>query len=242
MFYSIKHSMNTKIVGKFFQSENIDWNYGNIDNPKLLNNIYFEKADFDPIVPIPILHKKSKITDLISCVNATSSGQLIISKKLKNILENQNNNGFQFFKSQLIQNGNIINDYFILNMWNTNMEYINFKKSLIYYEKQRDDFMTSYATNKILLNITNISEFIEYTELAKIKAETINIEKLKIVDNVNDNFFMLKYVFGSMFYVSEKLKQEIEDAGCTGIEFQPIELSLNEWLHDGHREKIYGKA
>ncbi len=44
-----------------------------------------------------------------------------------------------------------------------------------------------------------------------------------------------------MFFVSEKLKQEIEQAGCTGIEFQPSHLSLNEWFHN-EREKIYGKA
>lgn len=25
------------------------------------------------------------------------------------------------------------------------------------------------------------------------------------------------------YYVSEKVKKEIEEAGCTGIEFQPIE-------------------
>ena len=38
-------------------------------------------------------------------------------------------------------------------------------------------------------------------------------------------------------------KKEIEDAGCTGIEFQPIELSYNEWLMPGgEREKIYGKS
>jgi hypothetical protein len=43
--------------------------------------------------------------------------------------------------------------------------------------------------------------------------------------------------------VSEKLKQEIEDVGCTGIEFQPIELSYNErTAPGGEREKLYGKA
>ena len=54
---------------------------------------------------------------------------------------------------------------------------------------------------------------------------------------------MLKYVNGGIgYYVSEKLKQEIEDAGCTGIEFQPVELSYNEWTAPGgEREKVYGK-
>ena len=54
---------------------------------------------------------------------------------------------------------------------------------------------------------------------------------------------MLQNVQGSVKYVvSEKLKKEIEEANCTGIEFQPVELSITEWLHGGEREKIYGKA
>ena len=55
---------------------------------------------------------------------------------------------------------------------------------------------------------------------------------------------MLQYVEGGIKYiVSEKLKIEIESAGCTGIEFQPIELSLDEWLMPrGEREKIYDKC
>ena len=53
---------------------------------------------------------------------------------------------------------------------------------------------------------------------------------------------MLRHVEGGVKYVvSEKLKKEIEDASCTGIEFMPVELTLNEWLH-GERQKIYGKT
>ncbi|MDP5201333.1 hypothetical protein [Flavobacterium sp. DG2-3] len=42
-----------------------------------------------------------------------------------------------------------------------------------------------------------------------------------------------------MYYISEKLKKEIDDAGCIGIEFQPAELSSFEWIHGGERDKIY---
>jgi len=61
---------------------------------------------------------------------------------------------------------------------------------------------------------------------------------------ITEDFFALRYVSGGAgYYVSEKLKKEIETAGCTGIEFQPSELRYNEWLAPGgEREKIYGKA
>ena len=59
-----------------------------------------------------------------------------------------------------------------------------------------------------------------------------------------EDFFVLNYIDGGIKYlVSEKLKQEIEEAGCTGIEFQPSELSYSEWTAPGgERERVYGKA
>lgn len=74
--------------------------------------------------------------------------------------------------------------------------------------------------------------------------ETVTINNIYLNENVNEDFFMLNYVESGVKYIaSEKLKKEIEEAGCTGIEFQPIELSINEWLMSGgEREKIYGKS
>ncbi|MEG2334861.1 hypothetical protein [Chryseobacterium sp.] len=48
------------------------------------------------------------------------------------------------------------------------------------------------------------------------------------LDNLPDFLTLNKVEGGIQYLVSEKLKQEIEDAGCTGIEFQPSYLSLNE--------------
>lgn len=245
MFYSIKHSMNTKIVGKFFQSENIYWNYGNIDNPKLLSNIYFQKVDFDPIVPIPVLHKKAKITDLISCVNATCSCQLIMSEKLKNIISKYRTEGLQFFKTSIIKDNLKHNNFYALNMYEINNDYVDFSKSKIIYNKKADDYKSSFMTVKEQINFENFEQFDEKRmQVWSNNEETISIEKLNLnIENINEDFFMIKYVFGATLFVSENLKKEIENAGCTGIEFQPAELSLNEWLMPGgEREKVYGKA
>ena len=41
---------------------------------------------------------------------------------------------------------------------------------------------------------------------------------------INENVCTIERVRGGAgYFVSEKLKAEIESAGCTGIEFQPIE-------------------
>ena len=70
--------------------------------------------------------------------------------------------------------------------------------------------------------------------------EVVTINSIFLNERVNEDFFLLKN--GVKYIVSEKLKQEIEDAGCTGIEFQPVEMSYNEWIAPGgEREKVYGK-
>ena len=84
----------------------------------------------------------------------------------------------------------------------------------------------------------------ELLNFYKERMEITSVNNIYLNDNINEDFFMLRYVEGGVKYiVSEKLKKEIEDAGCTGIEFQPVELSQNEWLMpNGEREKIYGKS
>ena len=69
------------------------------------------------------------------------------------------------------------------------------------------------------------------------------ITRIVLNNTIDHDFFVLRHVEGGVQYiVSEKLKNEIEDAGRTGIEFQPVELSYTEWLQGREREKIYGKA
>lgn len=239
MYYSIRHSMNTKIVGKFFQSEKIAHNYGDIENPKFLNNIYFEKVDFEPIVPIPILHKKAKITDLISNVNAGGGLQLVISDKLKKIIEKYRTKGLQFFKTSVIKDDMKYDNYFSLNVYEINLELIDFHKSKIYetkhtFDLERDLKIESYEHFNQVKNEINFKGY----------PFGILIKEIVLKSEHDFDFFALLNVEGGVKYIaSEKLKQEIEDAGCTGIEFQPIELSYNEWIApSGEREKVYGKA
>jgi len=236
MYYCITHSMNTRIVGNFFQSENIAHNYENIENPKLLNNIYLEKIDFEPIVPIPILHKKAKFTDLLSCVNATSAGQLIISEKLKNIIEKNRRNGLQFFKTSVVKDNIVNGNYFSMNMYQSSIDYIDFTKSKVSVRIRKKEG----GTELVSIDVSTLDEFLNVVNYHKEKMEIVKIDNIYLNNNVSEDFFQLDYSVKHV--VSEKLKQEIEDAGCTGIEFQPIELSINEWLHGGEREKIYGKA
>lgn len=64
-----------------------------------------------------------------------------------------------------------------------------------------------------------------------------------MMDKVSSEVLILRNVEGRVRYLaSQKLKEEVEKAGLTGIEFQPVVVPSADWLQGGHRKKVYGKA
>jgi hypothetical protein len=237
-FYSINGSLNKKIVGNSDQVINVIHHCDIWEDPKFIDIIDFKKVDFEPITSNAILEKNAKLTDLINANCSGFSLKLLISDNLKNILEKYSENKCQFFKSPVIQNKEIIDKYWITNPYSFNMEFIDFKKSIITARVRKKEG----GTEKVFLKINTLDDFLRSIEYYWDREEIVTINNILLINNIMDDFFILRHVEGGVKYiVSEKLKQEIEDDGCTGIEFQPIELSITEWLHGGEREKIYGK-
>lgn len=242
-FYSIKNSLNRKILGNYPQVKSYKYHCDIWNDPKFIEQVQHTKVDFEPITANAILHSKSKTTDLISADGIGFTLKPLVSKKLKNILENSKEKGLQFFKSPIIIKENVIDDYFVLNMYQNENNLIDIKNSKIRYEKKADDYKVTFKTETQNLIFENYENFNDALNEALSNNEFFYIETIKLKENINEDLFMLKNVEdGVKYVVSDKLKKEIEDADCTGIEFQPIELSLAEWLHGGEREKIYGKA
>lgn len=222
MYYSIEHSIDTKIVGKYFQSERVVWNYQN--NKMYLNNIQFKKIDFDPIVPQAILHKRARVTDLISNTNAGGNLHLLMSMKLCEIINNYRKKGLQFFETSIFINDNKeIKNYFSLNMFLYNNEFIDFEKSVVKHYKKSDDYRLTFSTKVEYPKFESYDSFYDALLTANRNDESFYIEKIKLLSNITEDFFMLRYVEGGVkYFVSEKLKEEIENTKCTGIEFFPI--------------------
>ncbi|CAH0337537.1 hypothetical protein FVB9288_03304 [Flavobacterium sp. CECT 9288] len=237
-YYCITNSGNKKIVGTHSQVQQAIYHCDIWDDDKFIDRVDFVKTDFEPITANAILMKKAKLTDLLSADIIGFSSKLLMSGKLKSILENNRKTGLQFCKSPVVYKNEMIEDYWTLNLYEVNSEFIDFNKSEI--------FLMDGLFDKIKkLPITNIEEYEkEKMQIDKIGyPSNIYIERFVLNDNLPEDFFVLRQVEGGVKYmVSEKLKQKIEEAGCTGIEFMPSELKLTEWLHGGEREKIYGKA
>lgn len=235
-YYKLNYTNNLKIRGC---SEVIkDYKYhGDVYNPKFIGNIHYEKVDFLPVPVNPILFAKANTTDLIEG-GGMLSGKLLISTNLKSLLERKDF-GVQYFQNSVIQKDKEILDYWVVNPYLTKNELINFENAEVIKNKKK----IAGGTEKVILTVTNLEQLNLEKTIASEKLESVTITKFSLGVAIED-FFAVRHVTGGIAYiVSENLKSEIEDKGCTGIEFQPTELSYDEWTsRDGPRDSIYGRS
>jgi len=239
-YYVIRPSLNQNIIGHYPQVKEVKYKCHVWDEPKFVEHLHFEKANFQPITANAVLYNKSKITDLIDVVGMGFTKKLLISGKLKSIIQLYINDGVQFFQSGIYYKNTFIEDYWVMNTFNINMDFIDFKRSNFVFRKRKNEGGT-YIENT---NIKSKEEF--YSILMKKKEYGYTqffIDKIKLLNNVEKDFFVLTHVEGGVKYVvSERLKNEIENTKCTGLEFMPLGMRLTDWLQGGAREKIYGKT
>lgn len=236
-YYVITPSLDVNIIGNYPQVKEVKQNCDVWNNSKFIQNLNFEKASYEPITSNAVLYHKSKKTDLIDVVAMGFSKKLLISGKLKEILFNNRKTGIQFFRSGIYHKDEFFQDYWILNMYESNMNFIDYPNSDFVLTKRKPEGGTFVEK----INVNNMKEFQSiFAKKQDYSYIQFYIERIKLTQNINEDFFMLLHVEGGVKYiVSDKLKNEINNAKCTGIEFMPVEIRLVEWLQGGVRKKYY---
>lgn len=239
-YFAIEKSLNEKIMGKippvkeFVHSCNVD------KESKFIDKFLFEKIEIQPVLSNVILYNTAKLTDFIDVFGDVgfNSGYLI-SDKFKQILDLFNCYGFQFFETYIIQNNQRNDNYWQINIYDFAFHFIDFKKTL-FFLKDRD--INRNVTSEII-NFNNENEFKSFVNNLSYP-KMISFSSISFTENMNLDFFTLRYTDGAQKgIVSEKLKNELEKNEITGIEFRPIEISLQDWLkRDGPRDQIYGRS
>lgn len=214
-YYRINESIALKAIGAFPQSQTAN-HFVHVNSPNHLRNKQIPlKLEVESVsIPQPILMKKAKRTDLISVVSI--SLKLVMSNRLKTILEANigKNDWVQFLPMTIVDKEEIV-DYWLMSVYQYSPENINFQQSEIWLKKS--------VTPIKQLFINTVEEFLTLNQEIKYP-ESLSINKLVFHTEINTHFFALSRVSGGVgFYVSEKLKQEIEMAGCTGLSFEKVE-------------------
>ncbi len=237
-YYIIRWSLSEKEMGYLPQvKENI---YPcNINSPEFIDNYLFQRIDIDPCIPHPVIHPKSFFTDIIQAGSMGFSSNLLISEKLKIILENNFMDVYQVFKTSVFWNGIENDNYWLVHPFKFSNEYVDFESSKIIKRVRKPEG----GTSPVEIFPKSISDFELEIDIARKSMEVIHIENLKLQRDLEADLFSLRYTEdGSQFVVSEKLKLEIENAKCSGIEFQPYDLSFNEWIDSRERKNVYGQS
>jgi hypothetical protein len=214
-YYSLEHSSDSKVIGKsaYPQTEGV---YTHIDNPQYFFNAFKENTKIDRVVEFPmakIRRKSVKLTDLLSGSGYGFEKRLLISNKLKLVLDNTHFIGFQFFETkvfdfQMIQQYS----YWLSNVYLFFPEYVDYSKSELW-----TDTFDGKGEERVFCD-----SYEEYQHKGNLYApRKIYLRKVEFIESqIEHDFFALNNVYGAMsYYVSERLKEAIESAGCTGMKF-----------------------
>ena len=238
-YYSIRASLSRKVTGHYPQVKGIKYSCDVWDEPRFIEHVYFSPVlDFEPITANAVLYAKSKSTDLINVTGMGFTKKPLVSTKLKDILQQFRKTGMQFFKSPVIKNGIVNEDYWVLNFFEVNMNFVDYTKSKVYLKDSPFDIVKQL----------DVLDYKTYRSVKGLIDEQgyplrIQVDCIEILPEIDEDFFVLTEVEGGAKYIaSEKLKAFIEQQRCTGIEFMPLELKLTEWLQGGVRETVYGKV
>jgi hypothetical protein len=213
-YFRIRHS-HTDTGQKFPQVETAIGDF-NVTDTAYIGNVsfYLKPINCVPVLPELVLYKSAKVTDLISSSFSGTGSALIVSHKLKSILEKYWTNGGQQAFEIKIHHNNSVYHYWLIHPSKNSNELIDFSKSEVWE-------LQSLKKNR-QLQFNDWASFHEEAKATKYP-QTLQIEKVSLSEIDKPHFFLLSFIPGGVgFFVSEQIKKEIETTGCTGIVFSEL--------------------
>lgn len=231
-YFVIENSLNEQILGRIEQVKEVNHNCHIFDDPNFIDRFPFEKIEIIPILSTPVLYSNSKLTDLIMVGGiGFSLPSIVISDKLKVIIDKFNCYGIQFFQTSVIHNNKKIDSYWQTHIYDIPYKYIDFEKTLIYL-KNSENRKINYEEPLKIINIDDFNNCINSLEYPF----SIHFKDVFFTDEMDLDYFFLRYLDGGhRGIVSQRLKEELESRNCTGVEFRPIEQTLQDWYQSGIR-------
>ena len=209
-YYQLSHSTVTEEVGMTYPQSQTARESLSINHPQ---HLWQQKAGIlkNVALPEPVVHPDAKLSDLLS---TTATWRLVMSTKLKDILEKYIKEGQCQFLEMKVHYLSETYQYWMLNPLQFNMELIDFGASEIW--------LCGAGNTKIKkLEVNNITDFEKKSDTFNMP-ERVSITSVSFVSDITPDFIQLRNA-PSMFYVSETLRNELIKQGCTGISFKETE-------------------
>jgi hypothetical protein len=222
-FYRLFPSTDLKVVGKFPQCDDAIIPTTMYD-PNYLDDYLFRFAPAGTYLPKLKLNNRAKVTDLITSVFGRMSSRLVVSMLLKEIIETSNYFGIQFLQTKVFPKQGQELDYWILNSYEHGFSELDL--ALSEFEIQKKSPPRNFIRTPVFTKAEDIVDCYLKSDGSKTEAgidEFLVIKDIRLRESGNKEILTLRGVYGGLgWYVSELLKDEIEKAGCTGVEFKDV--------------------
>lgn len=208
-YFKISYSTDPKVIGATFPQSQKAIHPVNVDALTHLWNHLIGMSFTNAILPELVIHKNAKLTDLIS--SSATGARLVVSQKLKDLLASTIDIDVIESRPIKVWNKEKIEPYWIFNPIVFQVDLIDFKHSRIWLLKSGIELEQKFFSDaKDFLNTLENTQY----------PEQILIKELAIRESPQKDLFVLNYLTDGLgYFVSESLKAEIQNAGCTGIEF-----------------------
>ena len=216
-YYFLSNSINRKLIGRYPQSESLS------TESNIFTFKQHEEITKDSILPEPILHVRSKLTAYIDSIPINKFWFLILRNDFIRFLKTYKINNFQYWGLTVYKNKKSIDNYSLFHVHESYQEkYVDYKKSNFHVKKIGDN------NSKKTVNINSYEEYCNLLEFLREEDQNLMMYSEKLVLDFNkatDDIFRLDNLpcLGIGYYVSERLKNAIEEGGFTGMEFSEIE-------------------
>lgn len=215
-YFKLTFSSNIKEVGRIPQSE--ECIMGDIQQDFIP---WQGRIDFNFKLPEPNLEKKSKQTSFIKVV-AIPTTFLVIDDSLLTFLQNFNIGNYQnwkintwYDKQQLLKKYNL----FVINDTKQS-EYIDYSKSN-FFSKKLGDWNNTSVQKPVF--VRDYNEYVHEKELLrKDKLMLLHSKVTFDLSKANEDIFRIVNAPHAGYFISEKLKNEIEENGFTGMDFKEV--------------------
>ncbi len=219
-YFQIQYSLQNKKIGRISSTSMINYQ----------TNVWSERG----VYSIPLvgrtkngidlhsikLEKSAKPFDLIDSIPVSKSGLIVTNKLMELLLSFDNPLEYEIFEASAISDGKKY-------VGNYHYNYLYFWK--IYDTNLINFSMSEFYTVDIHSAVTGEYQFKNYVELNEFQTtkgfkSNFKVKTLFINPEIN-SFYDIFRLGNTMpgYYVSERLKNAIQEAECTGIDFTPVE-------------------
>jgi hypothetical protein len=227
-YYRVTYSIEKKKIGHYPQVQNTTWEGKPYDHGAFGTQGLFSAVHNNPAIPTLEFYKSTKITSLIHMVEISENMYIIVNEQFLEFLKLYYLGGFQTWKIKAKRKDENY-DYYIFFADYPKADFINYEKSIFKLFKHNEKYNVIDLNHKIDV-ISDEDCMDKYRQYPPIGIEKPFLEAEKIVVNgskMDVDFFRSTSPTMAGYYVSEKLKAEIEKQGFTGMQFQELDKINN---------------